>query len=418
MFTLREIKHIPALFACRSCPPEKLRRIQEQRLRATINHACTNVPYYRKLFAGAGISPKNIRTIEDLARIPITTKKDLRNAGLTDMLATGTNIRSCRAMTTSGTTGEPFTTYLSRSDWGIRRMMEFRALISLGLRPSDRLALLGPARPHIARLHQRLGLYRGININPFLDFEEQLAILKKFQPTILWAYPTILTALLHKSGYTLRKYIKPRYLITSAEVTTPFLKNAVQQDLKVPMFNFYGAVETGRIAAECREHSGLHVNTDHVILEEINGEAVVTTLNMRAMPFIRYRLGDIISFKKERCPCGSSLPLIEPPLGRQEDMARLPDNTLVSPFLFMFIFREFPQLAQFRLIQETLDHFVLQIAWRHKEDGETIASITKRFLACVRQPVKLDVESVSYIEPETLKFRMFISKLTEKENAA
>jgi len=195
--------------------------------------------------------------------------------------------------------------------------------------------------------------------------------------------------------------------------------------MNIEMFNFYGSIESGRVAAECRAHEGLHVNSDHVILECLkeNGEAkqtglgasVVTNLDIFTMPFIRYRLGDLFRFKEKRCYCGSSFPLIDPPIGRDEDMVRLPSSRILSALPFMYILRGISSIHQFRVIQESLDHFVIQIAWRTNPVPEQVSNIRSRFTDFFAEPVRLDIENAENITDEKLKFRHFISKVKPKE---
>jgi len=310
---------------CRLSPAE-LEAVRDRKLKAMIRHAYENVPYYRSLFQSVGLLPEDIRTVKDLQHIPITTKDDLRTAGVERITAKGIDLAACQVVHTSGTTGKPFAIHLTRRDLRARKLIEFRALLSIGFRPQDRLAVLGPAQPNAMRFHQRLGFYHSVNIPPTLSLDDQIDLLKLSRPTILWAYPTVLKALLCKVNYHLDTVACPRMLITSAEVCDDMLKARIQGNLKIEMLNFYAANEVGRIAAECLAHEGLHVNEDHVILECVNsmhpaepgvsGEAVVTSLTALAQPFIRYRLGDVCKFTEKPCSCGSPFPLISPPLGR------------------------------------------------------------------------------------------------------
>jgi phenylacetate-CoA ligase len=408
----------------RRLSPTELEAVRDRKLQAMIRHAYENVPYYRSLFQSVGLLPEDIRTVKDLQHIPITTKDDLRAAGVERITAKGIDLAACQVVHTSGTTGKPFAIHLTRRDLRARKLIEFRALLSIGFRPQDRLAVLGPAQPNAMRFHQRLGFYRSVNIPPTLSLDDQIDLLKLSRPTILWAYPTVLKALLCKVNYHLDTVVCPRMIITSAEVCDDMLKARIQGNLKIEMLNFYAANEVGRIAAECLAHEGLHVTEDHVILECVNsrhpaepgvsGEAVVTSLNALAQPFIRYRLGDVYKFTEKPCSCGSPFPLISPPLGRLDDAVKLPSGKIVSLWPFTFLLRKLNRLEQYRIIQESAEHLVVELAFRGDPNDDALVQLRSRFMEHLGEPVRVDIQCVDGIRDETPKFRSFISKLPGK----
>jgi len=408
----------------RGLPSLELEAVRDRKLQALIRHAYENVPYYRSLFQSAGLLPDEIRTVKDLQHIPITTKDDLRAAGVERTTAKRIDLAACQVVHTSGTTGKPFAIYLTGRELRRRQLIEFRTLLSIGFRPQDRLAVLGPAQPHAVRFHQRLGFYRSVNIPPTLSLDDQIDLLKRSRPTILWAYPTVLKALLCRVNYRLDTVANPRMLITSAEVCDEILKAGIHGNLKTEMFNFYGANEVGRIAAECPAHEGLHVNEDHVILEcsnskypgdpGISGEAVVTSLTALAQPFIRYPLGDLYKFTEKPCSCGSPFPLISSPLGRLDDAVKLPSGKIVSLWPFTFILRKLDRLEQYRIIQESAEHLVVELAFRGDPNKDALVQLRSRFMEQLGEPVRVDIQCVSGFRNDTPKFRSFISKLSIK----
>ena len=402
----------------------ELEAVRDKKLQAIIRHAYENVPYYRSLFQVAGLVPDEIRTVSDLQRIPITTKDDLRTAGVECSTAKGTDLAVCQVVHTSGTTGKPFAICLTGRDLRARRLIEFRTLLSIGFRPQDRLTVLGPAQPHVMRLHQRLGFYRSVNISPALSLDDQIDLLKRSRPTILWAYPTVLKALLCRVNYRLDTVAKPRLLITSSEVCDDILKARIQKNFKIEMFNFYAANEVGRIAAECPAQEGLHVNEDHVILECVNskyptelggsGEAVVTSLNVLAQPFIRYYLGDVFRWTGKPCSCGSPFPQISPPLGRWDDTVKLPSGKIVSLWPLTFILRKMDRLEQYRIIQESIERLIVELVFSEKPNDDALVQLRSRVMEHLGESVSVDIQCVDEIRNETSKFRSFISKLSVK----
>ena len=204
---ISEFLELRKLIQNRKLSSEELRELQNQKLRSLIRHAYENVPYYRSLFISVGLTPKDIRTTEDLKHIPITTKDDLR-AAAERITAKGIDLSSCITTNTSGTTGKSLIIYLTRDEERTRRLVLFRTLLSIGFSPLDRFAVLGSVEPHHTRLHQRLGFYRSWKISRFLPVEDQIQCLQMIQPTVLWVYPTVLRALLHTIDYKLSKFVR------------------------------------------------------------------------------------------------------------------------------------------------------------------------------------------------------------------
>ncbi len=420
-----EFLELRKLIQNRKLSSEELRELQNRKLRSVIRHAYENVPYYRSLFSSVGLSPEDIRTVEDLKHIPITTKDDLSNADLERITAKGTDLSSCITTNTSGTTGKSLTIYLTKDEERTRRLVLFRTLLSIGLSPRDRFAVLGSVEPHHTPLHQRLGFYRSWKISRFLPVEDQIHCLRMIQPTVLWVYPTVLRALLHTIDYRLSKFVRPRILITIGEVFDEVMKERVLTDLNIEIFNLYGASEIGVIAAECRTHEGLHVNTDHVILENPDGYkpsewgskgiAVLTTLNTFTMPFIRYHSGDFCAFIDNKCSCSSSFPLIGPPQGRDLDMIRLQSGRVLSPLPFQSTLENITNIDQFRIIQESFDKFVVQLVFKEIPKQEQLEKIRSRCLSYLDEPVSFDIEVVNFIKDEKMKFKTFISNLDKSD---
>jgi phenylacetate-CoA ligase len=420
-----EALELRRLLKNRKLSSDELRELQNRKLREVVRHAYSNVPYYHQLFNSVRLSPKDIRTVEDLNHIPITTKEDLRTAGLENTIAKGVDLSSCSSAVTTGSTGKPFTIYLTRRDLKTYLLVAFRALLSIGFRPLDRLAILGITRAQNKRVYQRFGFYRSLNIHPLLPIEEQVRHLTKMNPTIFWFYPTALRTLMYKIGGHLNELVQPRILITGAEVLDQVLKQRIRADLNIDIFNFYGAVEIGRIAAECPAHEGLHVNADHVILESLDGAqpaeyeqpgvVVITSLNNFTMPLIRYQLGDLCMFIEKKCSCGSYFPLIGSPIGREEDIIRFPSGRALSPRGLYSILRKFDGINQFRLIQEGYQHLVLQLVLNKGKPYGILSRLRSSILKYLGEQVRLEIQIVDHIPEEKLKFRAFISKLANSE---
>ena len=415
------ITELCRLLRNRYLPPDELRKLQESKLRAVIEHAYRNVPYYQTLFHSAGLAPQDVRTLEDLARVPITSKEALRAVGVEGALARGVDPSTCEVMRTSGSTGKPFASYHSHREATMQTMVGFRALLTAGVRPTDRLAGLRP-RLQPPSLMTRLGLYRSYRVSRSLVPEEQVRLLRMVQPTVLRIAPSRLRAILHVVDYRISEIARPRMLITSGEVLDEGLKTRVLADLDVDFFNFYVSTEFAELASDCPAHEGLHVNADQLIIECVDddgqpvepgqpGTVAVTNLCGYTMPFIRYCLGDICTPIGDRCSCGSSFPLISAPLGRQDDVLRLPSGKILSTTGLGLIMMKLDEVDQYRFIQESPARIVLQLVLRKHLGEDRLAQVRNQVLDYLREPLSLDVEILPQLPEEKTKFRIFVSRV-------
>jgi phenylacetate-CoA ligase len=363
--------------------------------------------------------------VDDLRKVPISTKEDLRSAGLEKTIADWADISSLLPRKTSGSTGKPWQVYRTESEDKTVGLLHVAAMLTMGHRPWDRLTLLGLEWSISPRLHHRLGLYRREVIRVSMPLDEQIRRLSEFQPTIILGAPSLLRAIMHNLQHPLRDLMQPRVLITTGEVFDHALKKQVQSELDAEIFDTYGSMEFGRIASECQAHDGLHVNADHVVFECLDleepagagkaGLAVVTSLFAFGMPFIRYKLGDMCRLVDKTCSCGCTLPLMDHPIGREDDILILPSGAIKSPNRFNHILGEVEGIDQWRLVQEGEKQFVLFLVMRNKPDRETLQKIRIQFLEYLEEPVNLDIRLKDYMEEEVLKFRTFISKVARPE---
>lgn len=425
---IREIIELRRILRNRRLSAPELEGLRAQRLKAVVRNAYEHVPYYRTLMKSAGVSPEEIRTPEDLQRIPVTHKEDLKAAGLDNITADWADLSRYVKSATSGSTGEPFAVYRTKREETTRLQFQMAALLAAGFLPRDRFVMLIHQWNAPWRMHAALGLYRRWVVLVTLPPEEQIRRLRQLKPTILWTSPSALRALIHNSGNRLREVINPRILILNGEVYDGLLKQQVESQLDTEVFNFYGACEFGRIAWECTTHEGLHINNDHLIVESLTGDkpagfgktgtTVITSLYSFAMPLIRYNINDLSVLSEHGCSCGSPLPLMEHPMGRDLDLLALPNGKHVNVHEWMDTVPRFRQIHQFRIIQESVDSALVELVpWDRIDDG-TLKRIRDDLEAYVDRAVRVRVQTVDFIAPEGSKFRTFISRVAPKPRLA
>jgi len=396
---------------------ERLEAIRDRRVRALVRFAHRRVPYYRALLDEAGIRPEDVRTARDLRHVPVSTRSELRAAGEA-VLARGIEPEDGLVAHTSGSTGSPWGIFRTQGEEMLRRALELRSMRRAGMRPGDRIVTVGAQRQVRRGPVERLGLFRSIQVSPLLPIEDQVERLREIRASVLWIYPTALRSLLSVAS-PLAAIYRPRMVVTSAEPLDPLLRDRALDGEPIETRNFYGSVETGRIAWECAAHDGLHVNADCIVLDLVEDDevpgagrsVVVTNLLSRAMPVLRYRLGDRCAELDGPCACGAPLPRIAPPVGREWDAIRLPSGRLLSPWGFNVHLRSLDGLLQFRVIQRTLDRLVVQLLFAAPPPAERLAALRARIAEHVAEPMRVDVELVNAFARGPAKFRIFVSEI-------
>lgn len=400
-------------------PAAKLAAFRRQKLRRLIDHAYSNVPYYRDLMQKAGVAPGDIQDFSDLVRIPVTTKAMLRDAGDRALAGGSGNLLSQH---TSGHSGVPFTVRYTQREQQSRRLREFRMLISAGVRPRDQLVLLGPTRSRPQRLHRWLGLYRMEVIPCTLTHQELSARFEATSPDVLWVYPTSLKTVLYHTGKALHQLVQPRIMITSAQVMdAPFRQRLLAESPGLEIVDIYGSSEVGRIAAVCGHRTGLHIEEDALHVELLDsgqpiaagglGSVTITAFDQLAMPFIRYEQGDLCRQKLAPCPCGRNSSMLYPPIGRDADMITLPDGQKVSCAIVDVALRDETELLQYRFVQTALSKIRVEVCYRQPPSAEHLQNLSQLLSACTNGQIDYTMEVLPDFRMEGTKFKVFVSEV-------
>ncbi len=393
--------------------PQRVRRIQERRLRRIVTHAYHRVPFYRRWFDDAGVRPEQIDRLDDLARLPILTKKVMREVPPDDLFDSQARREDCFLTETSGSTGQPTRIYkdinaiFSVAGWG-SPMMVTRWL---GLRGWRMMTLLVRDEHSIERAMMRAlprFLLRIEEGDALVDPADQIAHLEAFRPDLVISYPSTLRNLaLYARDRGLTPY-QPQAIIWSAEVLDAPSRTLIQSVFRSELFAAYGSTEAGLIGMECAHHRGIHVISTRTIAEVLRagapappgepGDVVVTDLTNFASPIIRYAgLGDAARWSAARCPCGRALPLLAMIEGRRVDSFVLPDGRIIHPYTLTLAMQNIPGILQYQLVQEEPDHVRVLLA-RIATDGQgAAAGITGALKDILGPEVSIDVTTVSSI---------------------
>ncbi len=357
--------------------PQQLADLQIRRLRSLLIHAYANIPYYRRLFDSAGFKPSAVSTLGDFQKIPITTKETMRQRPLGDITASAVNQELIRTRT-SGSSGILLSVYQTQKEIAKRVALITRGNLAVGVRWRDKKLTIRNPRSNRKTLSQRLGFFPEQAVSVFAEVQDQVSALYSYRPDILSGYPSSLEEIARNLDENKRGRLPLRLIICGGEVLFPRTRQILENNFECRLIDAYGAEEIGRIAVQCLQSSGLHVNADAVIIEIIRdgqpvapgqeGQIVATSLTSYAMPFIRYQLDDLGVMEPSECACGRSLPMLTGLTGRSDDLIRLPNGVFRHPISATSAFLDIVGIAGFQVIQEREDQFKILL---EQENGFT-----------------------------------------------
>lgn len=317
---------------------DELHEIQSKNLIKTVTSVYENVIPYRKKMDAIGITPGDIKSIDDLHLLPFTEKQDLRDAYPYGMFAVDMK-EVVRIHASSGTTGKQTVVGYTKNDLDVWSTDIARALTAIGASSSDYIHISYGYGLFTGGLGVHAGAEKiGASTIPVSsgNTARQIQIMRDFKSSILCCTPSYalyLAEALEDAGYTTKDiYLKAG--LFGAEPWSENMRRDIEQKLGIKAYDIYGLSEImgPGVAYECSSQTGLHVSEDHfypeiidptteqVLKDNINGELVFTCLNKEALPLIRYRTRDISSLTHEQCSCGRTFVKMNKPAGRTDDM--------------------------------------------------------------------------------------------------
>ena len=320
-------------------PREELTAIQVRRLKDTLERVYARVPFYRKAFEDAGMTPADIRSLRDLRHVPFTQKQDLRDNYPFGMFAVPMD-NVVRIHASSGTTGQATVVGYTARDIQTWSALVARALASAGAARGDIIHNTFGYGLFTGGLGIHYGAEKlGASVIPISggSTKRQAVIMRDFGPTVLAATPSYalrLAEVAEEMGISF-KDLKFKYAIFGAEPWSEKMRKEIEERMDLTATDIYGLSEVmgPGVAVECLEaRQGLHIYEDHFIPEIIDpetlevlppgetGELVLTSITKEAFPVIRYRTRDITSLNHEPCTCGRTLVRMSRLMGRTDDM--------------------------------------------------------------------------------------------------
>ncbi|WP_174590238.1 AMP-binding protein [Methanocella conradii] len=318
-------------------PLDELREIQTRKLRQLVDTVYRSSQFYRKRFKEAGVKPEDIKTLDDVTKLPFTFKKDLRDNYPTNMFCVPLN-QVVRFHVSSGTTGKPTVVGYTRGDIDCWTTSLARALTACGLGRGDVIQVSYGYGLFTGGLGLHYGAEEiGASVIPMGvgNTERQIELMQDLHATAIACTPSYLlhmNEVAKKMGISIKDETDLKVAILGAEPWSLETRKRIEDTMGIKAYDIYGTSElSGPLFTECKEQNGIHVWADHFLLEVVDkngdpvkegqrGELVVTTLSKEALPLIRYRVGDITILNNEECECGRTHPRIMRILGRADDM--------------------------------------------------------------------------------------------------
>ncbi len=379
-------------------PREEIKAVQDEKLVKQVKHVWDNVPYYRKKMEEAGVTPEDIRSSDDLYKLPFLSKADLREAYPYGLL--GVPLKDCvRIHSTSGTTGKRVIAFYTQHDLDLWDDCCARAITAAGGSEDD-----------VCQIAYGFGLFTGgAGLNggshkvgcltvPISsgNTERQIMFMQDLQATILCctpSYAAYLSESLKEMGLG-PEDIPLKAGIFGAEAWSEEMRHEIEATLGIKAFDIYGLTELSGpgVAFECSAQNGMHINEDHFIAEVIDpdtgkvlpdgtqGELVFTALDKEAFPLLRYRTRDICTLSREKCSCGRTHVKMSKPKGRTDDMLIIRGvNVFPSQIETVLLNKGYP--ANYQIVVDRVnntDTLDVQVEMTQEMFTDNIGEITSR----------------------------------------
>lgn len=364
-------------------PRANLEAMQLERLQQLIQHAYDNVSYYRRIFDERGLKPQDIASLEDLPKLPILTKRDVR-AHVSELVARNVSPDRLYYVMTGGTTGIPLGFYHERDvSQPHEAAFMYRQWSWAGYRLGDRAALLRPyafgriERNGHASWWDYCAIDNSLLLSNYLISQKNLPLyldkLREFKPKYIQSFPSALYVMArHMTAHGVDD-IHPQAIFTEFEQLYPAQRALVEKAFGCPVLAGYGQSERTVDAVECLERSGYHVAMEYGVLELTDeqgnpvppgevGFITGTGLDTYCMPFIRYQTDDLARFASEPCRCGRELPLIADIVGRwQHEVVVTRDERYIPVTTLNTHGIAFDHVAEYQFFQETPGELVIKV---------------------------------------------------------
>ena len=409
-----------------------LEAMQQEKLAELLEHAWRTVPYYRRIFDQRGLRPQDIQSTSDLAKLPLLNRASLLS-NQDELLSSAADAKTLQINYSSGSTGQR-ARFLQ--DKNFRLWMRAHQLRTYSWcsdwRPCERFTLLWGSEIYWSSktIHDKLFnlISNRRELNTFRLSPDQLTrfvdYLRGFDPVLISSYTNALHLVARELDEREIRLPGLRAVQATSEPFPPAIRNRVSAVFQCEVFDKYGSRETNIVSHECPTHDGMLIQTENVVVEVIDddgtpcapgntGRVVLTTLNNRSMPLIRYETSDLAALLPGESRGGFKFPRMSPVAGRQQDLIITPQGHYVDAYFFSYLLMRFEEIAWFQVVQSEPERLLLRIVSPKGIASDRIDEIAKRVKAHTGYPFALDFEFLPAMpQSATGKFRLCVSNLT------
>lgn len=406
----------------------RLEKLQNKKIRNLIRSAYETVPYYRELFDSLGVSPDDIKSIKDLQKLPVMSKKEVLDHE--KELIAQHDFGKLYTRKTGGSTGMTLHFMKDAKALAKNDAIMFRCYDWYGIDVGDKqVRFWGVPVTSKLRWKEQFKdfVLNRIRVSAFELTEEeslkQYRRIKKFRPDYFYGYTTAIYGFclyMKKAGIDLNT-LKLKAVICTAEKMYPHHIELFNEMFDCPVVDEYGSSENGIISFQCKD-GNMHLMSDHLAIEFLGqddkpvndgelGRVVVTDLESFAMPLLRYDIGDMGKPSAKTCECGVTLPLMEIVEGRKEDFIKTKDGKLVHAAYLCYTLKE-DTVHEFKMYQKAIDNLLVQIVKSPIFDESTETKLENNLRTALGDDVQIEFEYLERIPREKSgKLRYFVSEL-------
>lgn len=405
---------------------EQMRALQSERLCDMVERVYHNVPFYRNKMQELGLEPGDITGIEDINKLPFTTKQDLRENYPFNMFATPME-NVVRVHASSGTTGQSVVVGYTRKDISTWSEVVARSLCAAGVGKQDRIQIAYGYGLFTGGLGIHYGSEKiGALVIPISggNTKRQIQLLQDFESTAIAltpSYALYLAETMEEMGVN-PKDLKLRVGIFGAEPWTENMRAEIEQKLDIEAFDIYGLSEIigPGVSIECEEHNGLHIFEDHFIPETIHsetlrstepgeeGELVFTTVTKEALPILRYRTRDLTTLSYEACSCGRTSVKMKKCIGRSDDMLIIRGVNIFPSQIESVLLEMSETKPHYLLIVDRVNNLDILEVWVEVDDAifsdeiKALEGLTRKISNALYHNLGIDVK-VRLVEAKTIE---------------
>ncbi len=408
---------------------EKLDSLQLEKLKKTAKRVYENVPFYKKAFDGKGIKPEDIKSLDDLKRLPFTMKTDLRDNYPFGLFAAPKE-EIVRVHASSGTTGKPTVVGYTKRDIANWADLMARTLVFAG---GNRHSVVQVAYGY-GLFTGGLGAHYGAEALGAMtvpvsggNTERQIMLMQDFGSTILACTPSyalFMAETMEEMGVD-RKSLKLEAGIFGAEPWTEAMRNEIEQRLKILAIDIYGLSEImgPGVASDCKYKCGLHIAEDYFLPEIIDpdtleplpygekGELVITTIDKEGIPLIRYRTRDITSLHPEKCGCGRTMVRMDKVMGRTDDMLIIRGVNVFPSQIESVLVKMTEVSPNYQIIVDRADNFdTLEVQVEvlpefFSDEVKRLETLSEKIRSKIQNVLNINMK-VTLVEPKTIERSM------------